>query len=463
MENATDGSVHRSELAKRKIEQMYRTMKRERADCALRRCKLEAKLVRLDVSKAEKRALRKEHFAKEMAFLRARRRPMSEHDFKMIQIIGRGAYGEVILVRHRESGEYYAMKKLTKKNMSRQEHVNHAWSERQVLVEAEHPFVCKLCFAFQNKEYLYLVMEFLPGGDLVTLLMKRDILTEEESRFYAAEMLVAIDTIHKLGFIHRDIKPDNVLIGADGHIKLVDFGLSTSFNMDMPTLPATNHQVFPNISADGNMDERGAQWNTSRTRKQAFSTVGTPNYMSVEIVKKLAYSKECDYWSLGVLLYEMLVGYPPFLAEDALGTCRKIINWQRTLKFPPEAELSWAAKSVIKSLICDAEHRLGSKSGLEDFKLHPFFKGVDWHNLGKAKPPFVPKLRGPNDLKYFEDECQPVPDNAVVQRTKPSYLKEPAVEEFIGFTFKRYNPRVTSRKSLASSMECLYINPVDEL
>ncbi len=263
----------RAELAKKKIENLYKGLQRERDESAARRAELEARLAAMDAPESEKARLRKEHLAQEMAFLRARRRPMSEADFESISIIGRGAFGEVILVRHRASGAYYAMKKLRKADMLRKEHVNHAWSERHVLVAADHPFVCNLCFAFQNNDYLYLVMEYLAGGDLMTLLIARDTLTEEESRFYVAEMVVAIDTIHKLGFIHRDVKPDNLLIDKNGHLKLSDFGLCKSFTVDVDSLPATSHSAG---SGDGrsqlsglSMSERAAAWKKN-ARKQAF-------------------------------------------------------------------------------------------------------------------------------------------------------------------------------------------------
>lgn len=472
--NPMNRPVSRAELAKKKIENIYRSISQERTQSMERRADLDQRLSAMKISDDEKRKLRAEHFSQEMAYLRARRRPMSEADFQVISIIGRGAFGEVILVRHKSSSEYYAMKKLRKADMLRKEHVNHAWSERHVLVAADHPFVCNLCFAFQNNDFLYLVMEFLAGGDLMTLLMARETLTEDETRFYAAEMVVAIDTIHKLGFIHRDVKPDNLLIDESGHIKLSDFGLCKSFNVDVDALPVANGQAGGSNStgATGDagesrstltnltMSERAAAWKKN-ARKQAFSTVGTPDYISVEVLMKRGYNKECDYWSLGVVLYEMLVGYPPFYADDALRTCRKILNWRETLKFPQEANVSWSAKNLIQSLLCEPDLRLGAKRGIDDFKEHPFFKGIDWDNLLNTKPPFVPELRGPTDVRYFE-HYQPLPNrggNAGDSRL--TYLREPAVEEFIGFTFKRYNPNeaASSRKSLSSSMGNLFSNP----
>lgn len=141
------------------------------------------------------------------------------------------------------------------------------------------------------------------------------------------------------------------------------------------------------------------------------------------------------------MLYEMLVGYPPFYAEDAIKTCRKILNWRDTLRFPLEAKITWAAKNLIQSLICDPKYRLGAKQGIDDFRDHPFFEGIDWDNLANMTPPFLPQLRGPTDTRYFEEQKPLPPGTAPDQpNSRPSYLKDPAVEEFIGFTFKRYNP-----------------------
>lgn len=176
---------------------------------------------------------------------------------------------------------------------------------------------------------------------------------------------------------------------------------------------------------------------------------------------KRGYNKECDYWSIGVVLYEMLVGYPPFYAEDALKTCRKILNWRETLRFPPEANISWAAKNLIQSLICDAKYRFGAKNGMDEFRDHPFFEGVNWDNISSMKPPFLPDLRGPTDTRYFEDH-KPLPQNgnaAEHQPQRPTYKKDPAVEEFIGFTFKRYNPEEAPAGRRGALNPAMFENP----
>jgi serine/threonine kinase 38 len=192
-----------------------------------------------------------------------------------------------------------------------------------------------------------------------------------------------------------------------------------------------------------------------------FVQTKAPDYISVDCLLKRGYNKECDYWSLGVVLYEMLVGYPPFYAEDALKTCRKILNWKDTLKFPPEANMSWAAKNLISSLLCDADYRLGAKRGLEDFRKHPFFEGIDWDRLHEMTPPFVPDLQGPTDVRYFED-YQPLQGGQQPRTSdlrRPSYLKDPAAEEFIGFTFKRYNPAEAPAGRRAGLSKGMFDNP----
>ncbi|XP_069133279.1 serine/threonine-protein kinase tricornered-like [Argopecten irradians] len=170
---------------------------------------------------------RQQHATKETEFLRLKRSRLDIDDFSPIKVIGRGAFGEVRLVQKKDTGHVYAMKILRKQDMLDKDQVAHVRAERDVLVEADHQWVVKMYYSFQDAQNLYLIMEFLPGGDMMTLLMKKDTLTEEQTQFYVSETVLSIDSIHKLGFIHRDIKPDNLLLDAKGHIKLSDFGLCT--------------------------------------------------------------------------------------------------------------------------------------------------------------------------------------------------------------------------------------------
>jgi serine/threonine kinase 38 len=181
-------------------------------------------------------------------------------------------------------------------------------------------------------------MDFLPGGDLMTLLMRKDILSEAETRFYAAELVLAIESVHNLNYIHRDIKPDNVLIDRNGHIKLSDFGLCTraEINFDNPyaNLPKLEELTQEREQKNGN----GTR--SKRRREMAYSTVGTPDYIAPEVFGKKGYNETADWWSLGVIVFEMLIGYPPFFADDPSVTCQKVIQWKKTLHFPEELYVS---------------------------------------------------------------------------------------------------------------------------
>ena len=222
----------------------------------------------------------------------------------------------------------------------------------------------------QDEEFLYLVMEYLPGGDMMTLLMRRDTLTEEETRFYVAETVVALETIHRHNFIHRDIKPDNLLLSADGHMKLSDFGLCKP--IDPGKLPPLPHIIEEAIGGGDDADgsdqaaaltpERQAevrQHFQQNRRTLAYSTVGTPDYIAPEVLLKRGYGLECDWWSLGAIMYEMLVGYPPFYSEEPMSTCRKIVHWRQHLRFPPELPISPEARDLIQRLLCEVDQRLG--------------------------------------------------------------------------------------------------------
>ena len=199
-----------------------------------------------------------------------------------MSIIGRGAFGEVRICRYKETGEVIAMKKMKKSEMLYKNQVAHVKAERDVLIKAKNPWVVELKYSFQDERHLYLVMEFLPGGDLMTLLMRKDILSEDESRFYIGETILAIETIHNLNYIHRDLKPDNILLDKDGHVKLTDFGL------------CKHAEIRPHKMTEYKQTEFSSNFNQlksvldkklgyKRSRQLAFSTVGTPDYIAPEV------------------------------------------------------------------------------------------------------------------------------------------------------------------------------------
>ncbi|KAA8494117.1 Serine/threonine-protein kinase CBK1 [Porphyridium purpureum] len=441
--------AERVKVAKAKMEMQVSKFMQERAEMEAKRRELEKKVATMSLQGSERDAWMADKLHAEMMSLRERLRPLHEADFEPIATLGKGAFGEVKLVRKKDSGQYFAMKKLIKKDMGRQEQVSHAWSERHVLVKADSPYICRLNYAFQDASHLYLVMEYLPGGDLMGLLITKDTIPEEDSRFYVAQMVIAIDTLHNLGYIHRDVKPDNLLIDADGNLKLSDFGLCKSYQVNTPegldaaTADGANAAVGDKTAPTATHGQKIAAWKRN-ARKMAYSTVGTPDYIAPEVLMKRGYGSECDWWSLGVVIFEMLVGYPPFYAEDALQTCKKILNWQETLQFPPEANISWAAKNLITALLCDPEYRLGAKKGKEDFLEHPFFKGMSFEDLVAQKAPFAPDLAGPTDVRYFEEHKTLTDEERKrFQAIKPTYYKkmEPNAEDFVGYTFARNNEK----------------------
>ncbi|ETW05140.1 AGC/NDR protein kinase, variant 4 [Aphanomyces invadans] len=392
MEEISSKTLEKASVTKAYLEQKYAIMKKEREESRMRRNILEQKMQSLKLGEPAKESYRAELRNQELNHMRQQRKRLTIQDFQSLAVVGRGAFGEVRLVRKKDSGEVFALKSMLKSSMVMKNQVGHVRAERDILAMADNEcqWLVTLQYSFQDTSRLYMVMEYLPGGDLMGLLIKEDKLSEVTTRFYAAEMVMAIESVHELGYIHRDIKPDNVLLDAFGHIKLTDLGLCKKMDMaQQEMLPITNHTMSE--AAQGQpVTERSRPY--CRNRQVAFSTVGTPDYIAPEVLLQQGYGQECDWWSMGVILYECLVGYPPFNADDPMSTCRKIVNWKQTLVFPTETIQSLSPHCVdfIRRLICNADQRLD----LARIKAHPWFHGIEWRTLRTQPSPHIPSRGG---------------------------------------------------------------------
>ncbi|OCT81238.1 hypothetical protein XELAEV_18028054mg [Xenopus laevis] len=337
-----------------------------------------------------------------------RKLQMKAEDYDVVKVIGRGAFGEVQLVRHKSSQKVYAMKLLSKFEMIKRSDSAFFWEERDIMAFANSPWVVQLFCAFQDEKHLYMVMEYMPGGDLVNLMSNYDV-PEKWAKFYTAEVVLALNAIHSMGLIHRDVKPDNMLLDKYGHLKLADFG--TCMKMDQTGM----------VRCD--------------------TAVGTPDYISPEVLKSQGgdgyYGRECDWWSVGVFLFEMLVGDTPFYADSLVGTYSKIMDHKNSLNFPEDVEISAHAKNLICAFLTDREVRLG-RNGIEDIKQHPFFKNDQWNwdNIRETVAPVVPELASDIDTSNFDDIEDDKGDAETFQIPKAFAGNQ---LPFVGFTYYREN------------------------
>lgn len=328
------------------------------------------KINSLDMSFEHKEQIKKEIYNYETLRLRKIRNKLTIYDYEPIEIIGRGAFGEVFVCRHNQTKEIVAIKKIKKTLITQSNQLKHIKDEQEFMSKVYSNWIVKLKCSFQEGDYLYLVMEYCPGGDLMNLLIERDILKEEEARFYIAEIILAVESLHKLDCIHRDLKPDNILLDAKGHIKLSDFGLAK--------LP-------------DNFFEYSKQMNPKKASKRTYSCVGTTLYAAPELLQNSIYDKSIDWWSVGVMLYEMTIGYAPFCAKNNTEVIKKIMNFEKYFLFPSNTQLSSQALDLIKKMITDSDIRLG-KNGVDEIKNHPFFTNVNWSKIRERTPPFIPKV-----------------------------------------------------------------------
>lgn len=328
-------------------------------------------------------------------------RRVGPEDFVLLKVIGKGSYGKVMMVRYKHDNYIYAMKMLRKENIIKRNQVEHTRTERSVLETMSHPFIVQLYFAFQTPKKLYFVMEYCPGGELFFHLSRAGRFGEKAATFYAAEIILALEYLHTLDIVYRDLKPENVLLDEKGHVRLTDFGLS----------------------------KEGVQDNFS-----AKSLCGTPEYLAPEILNQTGHGKAVDWWNLGALIYEMLTGLPPFYTRDRERLFENIRSGE--LRYP--SYISDTAKSLLVGLFQrDPNRRLGG--GVDDaaeIKRHPIFASIDWNNvyLKRETPPFRPCLHSQTDVQYFDKEFVrlPVENSEAAESALSQTVRD---ELFQGFSY----------------------------
>ncbi|XP_078155427.1 protein kinase superfamily protein [Carex rostrata] len=327
-------------------------------------------------------------------------------DFEIIKPISRGAFGRVFLAKKRTTGDLFAIKVLKKADMIRKNAVESILAERDILITVRNPFVVRFFYSFTSRENLYLVMEYLNGGDLYSLLRNLGCLDEDVARIYIAEVVLALEYLHSNRIVHRDLKPDNLLLAHDGHIKLTDFGLSkvglinSTDDLSGPAVCGTSLYVEDDHEHEHDPDFSGFEQEDQIERRKKRSAVGTPDYLAPEILLGTGHGASADWWSVGVILFELIVGIPPFNAEHPQMIFDNILN--RKIPWPrvPEEMSTEAADLIDKLLTEDPHQRLGAK-GASEVKQHIFFKDINWDTLARQKAAFVPSSDGAFDTSYF--------------------------------------------------------------
>lgn len=346
-----------------------------------------------------------------------RQESLTIEQFDLLKVIGKGSFGKVMQVRKKDTQRIYALKTIRKANIaSRPGEITHILAERTVLALVNNPFIVPLKFSFQTPDKLYLVMSFVNGGELFYHLQREGKFDEHRSRFYASELLCALEHLHGFNVVYRDLKPENILLDYTGHIALCDFGL--------------------------------CKLNMSETEK-TNTFCGTPEYIAPELLESQGYTKTVDWWTLGVLLYEMMTGLPPFYDENVNVMYQRILS--DPLMFPPD--MSHDAKSIMVGLLQrDPSRRLGA-GGADEIKRHPFFsKHIDWHRLlaKKIQPPFKPSVESVLDVANFDAEFTgEKPQDSHVDETP---LSETMQDQFRGFTYNPGNEHLSESISYPNVM-----------
>ncbi|KAJ9100750.1 hypothetical protein QFC19_005489 [Naganishia cerealis] len=389
---------------------------------------------------------------RERVVLRKRRTKLKVDQFRIIAQVGQGGYGSVYLARRVDTGQVCALKKMKKATLAKMDEVKHVLVERDILTATKTPWLVRLLYAFQDRDHVYLAMEYVPGGDFRTLLNNSGVLKEEHARFYSAEMFMGVNELHKLGYIHRDLKPENFLVDASGHVKLTDFGLATGA-LNPQKIESMRHkldQVKDENLVFRSTLERRTIYKSIRMAEPRYadSVVGSPDYMPPEVLRGKTYTYSADYWSLGCILFEFLCGFPPFSGSTPEETWANLKNWQRVLRRPvydkPEDLIFNLTDQAWDAVIRLIAHPRDRVSNIQDVQAMPFYQGLQFNNLRQTAAPFVPMLDSELDVGYFDSFNSPE-DMAKYAEVFKKQQDVDAVAErgigersaWVGFTFGR--------------------------
>jgi len=434
-----------------------------------RRTKFDQDTAHRGLTASERSKEFKSYCGRERVVLRKRRTKLRVDQFHIIAQIGQGGYGEVFLARKQETGEICALKKMKKRTLFKMDEIRHVLVERDILTATNTPWLVRLLYAFQDSTYVYLAMEFVPGGDFRTLLNNTGVLQQDNARFYICEMFAAVNELHKLGYIHRDLKPENFLIDSTGHVKLTDFGLATgALNPSrIESLRIKLDKVKDNEVVHRSTMERRSIYRSIRNAdaRYADSIVGSPDYMAPEVLRGKPYTFSVDYWSLGCIFFEFLAGFPPFSGSTPEETWTNLKNWTKVLR-RPEYELEEDLIFNLTDVAWDAVTRLIAHasvrySSLDQLSAHPFFEGVKFDNLRATRPPFVPSLDSDVDAAYYDDfsSADDMAKYAEVIEKQRNVEKVREKEEpfgrgvWVGFTFGKNGPNAKALGAMGSGSD----------